>query len=244
MPRPLVIANWKMHGRHAGVAAFAQAAEASLRRMHTPPGFIFCPPAPYLCPAAMALPANAITRLGAQDCADRDDGASTGEISAHMLADCGASTVILGHSERRAMGESDAQVTRKAAQAIAAGLVPILCVGESAAERAAGETLTVLRTQCQALQSATHGAIVVAYEPLWAIGTGNTPQADEIARAHDAIHSVLGSDITVVYGGSVNPANIAQILAIRQVSGVLVGGASLQMASLQPIFDAAATVRT
>jgi triosephosphate isomerase len=174
--------------------------------------------------------------VGGQDCHANVSGAHTGDISAEMLKDAGASYTIVGHSERRAdHSEADAAVRAKAQAALRAGLCAIICIGETEAQYRAGETLGVLETQLAGSVPQRPGAaeVVVAYEPIWAIGTGLTPSLDEIARVHAHIRGILGAAsaeggvIRILYGGSVNPANAAAILSLEEVNGALVGGASL-----------------
>lgn len=182
---------------------------------------------------------------GAQDCHLAESGAHTGDISAAMVADAGASHVILGHSERRAdHGETDAVVKAKSTAALAAGLLPIVCVGETEAERDAGDTLAVVTAQLAGSLPDTAG-IVIAYEPVWAIGTGRTPTLDQIGEVHDAMRDTLvarfgdcGTDIPLLYGGSVKPGNAAEIFQVSNVDGALVGGASLKAADFGAIIAA------
>ena len=177
-------------------------------------------------------------QIGAQDCHQKPSGAFTGDISAEMIADAGASAVIVGHSERRTLhGETDAQVRAKAEAAWRAGLIAIVCIGETEAERKAGKTLDVLGTQLDGSlpDGATGARLVVAYEPVWAIGTGLTPSADDVRDAHAFIRSRLerrfgqeGASVRILYGGSVKPSNAKELLLIPNVNGALVGGASLK----------------
>lgn len=228
----MLVANWKMNGDVQRVRAFAFAMNQLLARQDTASDIVFCPPALYLADAKQMLPLNAQLALGAQNCHAAVKGAFTGEISATMLMEIGCRYVILGHSERRAMGETDVMVMEKAEAAIAAGLKPILCVGESRAEYEAGNTVEVLSRQLGALHSLKAGSFVIAYEPIWAIGTGLTPKIAEISAAHAAIKSVLGSGTDVLYGGSVNAGNLREILALPEVAGALIGGASLEIESM------------
>lgn len=196
-----------------------------------------------LCPPAVLLPSTRVAvgavdiRLGGQDCHAEEQGAYTGDISAGMLADAGCAYVIVGHSERRAgHGEDDAAVCAKAAAAQRAGLVPIVCIGETLEQREAGKAVAVVSEQLMA--SVPDGAsaenIVIAYEPVWAIGTGRTPTLDDIAEVHAAIRNVLAdraqnaAGVRILYGGSVKPGNARDILAVADVNGALVGGASLK----------------
>ena len=239
-PQRWLVANWKMHGTRAAAIDFAQQVNAAA--MQSPPGLniVFCPPFTYLDAAAHALPADARLALGGQNCARDAQGAFTGGISAPMLKDCGASYVILGHSERRQfMFETDDQVEGKACAALAAGLTPILCLGETQEEHAQGKTLAALAKQCEGLRGLPVGRYLVAYEPVWAIGSGKTPSPAAIERAHHHIKSVLGSAVPVLYGGSVKPANIREILGGNGISGALIGGASLEPAAMRAMMDEA-----
>jgi triosephosphate isomerase len=234
-----LVANWKMHGNRAAVQAFAYEMNATLASIPSQVRLVFCPPSVYLDAAHSALPQNAQLYLGAQDCHASLEGAFTGDTSAAMIKESGAGFVIVGHSERRAQhGETDAIIAEKLRTAQAAGLTPIFCVGESAEAYQSGQTAYVLAAQLAAF--AKHGAadMLVAYEPIWAIGSGKTPTVKEIAAAHTTIKSILGSDTTILYGGSVKPANIAEIIAIESVSGVLIGGASLQIADMHAMMQA------
>lgn len=227
-------ANWKMHGSHQRVASYSYRLSALMSAAPATISTIFCPPAIYLETARRALPLNSRVALGGQNCAKDDEGAFTGGISAPMLRDAGASYVILGHSERRQyMYETDSQVELKAEAAHRNGLTPIICVGETEAEYSEGKTRDVLNCQLKNLGPAIEKGALVAYEPVWAIGTGKTPTLDEIGAAHSHIKSVLGSTVPVLYGGSVKPANIGEILNIPQVHGALIGGASLEIESMQ-----------
>lgn len=229
-----LVANWKMHGTRAGAVAFATAIDEALLIAPQSLNIVFCPPFTYIEAAHAALSANARLQIGGQNCAKDTEGAFTGGISAPMLKDCGARYVILGHSERRQhMYETDTQVEAKAATAIAAGLTPIVCVGETLEEYEAGKTAEVLKCQCGAIAKLTPGTYLVAYEPVWAIGSGKTPALAEIEAAHAQVKSVLGSTTSVLYGGSVKPTNIREILAGNGVSGALIGGASLKPESMR-----------
>ncbi|HET9020168.1 MAG TPA: triose-phosphate isomerase [Acetobacteraceae bacterium] len=223
--RALIAGNWKMNGRLADagrIAAPVGEAAASLSC-----DLLVCPPATLLAAVAQCLAGSAAT-VGAQDCHAAPDGAHTGDLSAAMLRDAGATWVILGHSERRAdHGETDAIVRAKAVAAQAAGLAPIVCVGETEAERQAGTHLAVVRRQLAG--SLPDGfAGVVAYEPVWAIGSGRTPTLEQVAEMHGAIRDAVGAGVRILYGGSVKPANAAELLAVPEVGGALVGGASLK----------------
>ena len=236
-----LIANWKMNGDRARVQSWASAVNAVLTDCAPPIIGVFCPPTPYL--AAAALPAEAALKLGAQHCHSATKGAFTGEISAAMLAELGCTYVIVGHSERRAMGERDADVLAKAQAAVAAGLMPVICVGESREECDKKLTQHVLETQTTPLKTLAAGSYLIAYEPVWAIGNSVTPKLHEIEAAHSHIKSVLGSSVHVLYGGSVNTGNAEQILGLSVVAGALIGGASLEIESMCALINAAANTR-
>jgi triosephosphate isomerase (TIM) len=249
---PVVIGNWKMHGLRADGEAWVR---DLLERHRARPGagtLGVCPPATLLIPLHDLLQGSGIL-LGGQDCASEPKGAHTGDISAPMLADAGCRLVIVGHSERRhGHGESDGQVRAKAAAAHHAGLAAILCIGETEDEWLAGRTLEVLDQQLEGSlpQGATAENLILAYEPVWAIGTGRTPGADEIARAHGHLRSRLarlvpaGERVRILYGGSVKAANAGEILAIEDVDGALVGGASLDPAEFWAIYEAGQAARS
>ena len=237
--RPLVAGNWKMNGLRASlveIAAMRKAAEAGAAGAAE---LAVCPPATLLSEAA-ALTAGGPVALGGQDCDAKASGAHTGDIAAAMLKDAGASYVIVGHSERRTdHGESDALVRAKAEAALAAGLTAIVCVGETRAQRETGGALGVTSGQIRGSLPplADPGRLVVAYEPVWAIGTGLTPTAADVAEMHAAIRELLGeiygpagATIRILYGGSVKPGNAAELLSLANVDGALVGGASLKAA--------------
>lgn len=233
----ILVANWKMHGTHDRVREFAFAVDRAMGAAPASVTAVFCPPFTYIESARAALPLNARLKLGGQNCAKDAEGAFTGGISAPMLADCGASYVILGHSERRLfMHETDDQVSAKMQAVYEAGLTPIVCVGETEQEYNEGRTLDVLACQ---LKQWVKGPALVAYEPVWAIGSGRTPTVDEISRAHLHIKSILGSEQPVLYGGSVKPANIREILGIPAVHGALIGGASLKADAMADMIKAA-----
>ena len=243
--RKLVVGNWKMNGSRAANAALV----AGLKGAEPLPCDVaVCPPAAYLGEVA-ALLADSAIRWGAQDCSSRDAGAFTGEIAAAMLAELGCSFVIVGHSERRALhGESDELVAAKAEQALAQGLVPIVCVGETLAEREAGATDRVVGRQLAAAIDRLGDRIancVVAYEPVWAIGTGRTASPAEAQAVHALLRETLrarapGAEAArILYGGSMNAANAAQLLAQPDIDGGLIGGASLKPADFLQIVAAA-----
>lgn len=246
MPRTALIAgNWKMNGLAGDLGFFGEVARAAA---DSPADILVCPPATLLALAAKTCSGTAIS-VGGQDCHARESGAHTGDISAVMLRDAGADYVILGHSERRAdHGESDAIVRSKAEAALAAGLIPIICVGETQAERESGQAETVVARQLAGSlpENPQKMELVIAYEPVWAIGTGRIPELSDIAEMHQALHGALvrrfgdaGAAIRILYGGSVNGDNAVDILAIDHVGGALVGGASLTAAKFEPIIAAA-----
>ncbi|WP_448586564.1 triose-phosphate isomerase [Thermaurantiacus sp.] len=231
----LIAGNWKMNGLLASIAEL-EALIAS--GPHPSAALLLCPPATLLASFAARARGTHVA-IGAQDCHPEPCGAFTGDLSAPMLADAGATHVIVGHSERRiGHGETDALVRRKAEAALAAGLVPIVCIGETLEDREAGQTLAVLARQLQGSLPSS-GAAIVAYEPVWAIGTGRTPNPDAIAAAHAAIADHLPGDTPILYGGSVSPANAPAILATPGVGGALVGGASLRAHDFLAIAGAA-----
>ncbi len=244
MRRKLAAGNWKMNGTRASLEELR-----ALRAAHADAAcdILICPPATLLAWAAAAAGSDAI-RLGGQDCHAEASGAHTGDISAIQLADAGASHVILGHSERRAdHGETDALVHAKALAAHAAGLCAIICVGETLADREAGRTLTVVGAQLAGSvpDTATGADTVIAYEPVWAIGTGLTPTLAQIAEVHDFLRAKLrhrfgaeAEGFRLLYGGSVKPSNAAEIFGVANVDGALVGGASLKAADFGPIIAA------
>jgi triosephosphate isomerase (TIM) len=234
--RPLVAGNWKMHGLRVSVVQL----EGMLHgcgRARGDVDLMVCPPATLIAAFAAAAEGSRVT-IGGQDCHAEPSGAYTGDISAEMLADAGARAVIVGHSERRTYHrETDADVHAKALAARRAGLVAIACIGETQAERAAGRTLAVVERQLAGSvpDRAQPDDLVIAYEPVWAIGTGLTPTAADIEEVHGMIRERLakrfgasGAGIRVLYGGSVKPENARELLTIRGVDGALVGGASLK----------------
>ncbi|MDX1821100.1 MAG: triose-phosphate isomerase [Paracoccaceae bacterium] len=245
MRRKLAAGNWKMNGRLADldqldrIMAACPAPAADL---------LLCLPATLIHPAAARVADHAL-RIGAQDCHQAGAGAHTGDIAAGQLMDAGASAVILGHSERRADHQEDSATVRaKAEAAQAAGLIGVICLGETLAERDAGHTLEVIGAQLDASvpDSATGAATVIAYEPVWAIGTGRIATTEQIAEVHGFLRARLiarfgaatGGAIRLLYGGSVKPDNAAQIFAVTDVDGALVGGASLTADDFCPIIAA------
>jgi triosephosphate isomerase len=238
--KPLVAGNWKMNGLTASLGEVEKLGTL-LRQAPAQGDVAICPPATLL--AAMSERARAFgIATGGQDCHAEASGAHTGDISAEMLKDAGASYVIVGHSERRAdHGETDDVVRAKAAAAIRAGLTPIICVGETRADREAGEAEAVVARQLAGSVPDGAAEIVIAYEPVWAIGTGLTPTNEDIAAMHAAIRRLLGGKgegTRILYGGSLKPANAGEILAIKNVDGGLVGGASLLANDLHAIISA------
>jgi triosephosphate isomerase (TIM) len=242
----LVAGNWKMNGLKADGLALAR--DIATRASADKPGceLLLCPPATLLIPIAGALAGRAVA-LGAQNCHHAEKGAHTGEISAAMLKDAGCSYVILGHSERRTdQGESDAQVRAKAVAAHATGLIALICVGETLAQRDAGETLAVIARQLAgSLPDDLDAArLVIAYEPVWAIGTGRTPTTAQVAEVHGHIRLELtkkvkdAASVRILYGGSVKPSNAVELMAVLNVDGALVGGASLVAADFWEIVRA------
>lgn len=236
--KPLIAGNWKMNGMSAALEEVDRL--CVMLRSGAPKSceILICPPATIL--AAMASrAAKCGLAVGGQDCHPKASGAHTGDISAEMLKDAGASYVIVGHSERRAdHRETDALVKAKAEAALRAGLTPIICVGETQAQRRAGEEEAVVGAQLRG--SLPEGDnIVIAYEPVWAIGTGLTPTEADIAAMHAFIRREAGSRLRILYGGSVKPSNAKAILAIPNVNGALVGGASLRAADFYAIISAA-----
>ncbi|MGL5009681.1 MAG: triose-phosphate isomerase [Paracoccaceae bacterium] len=243
--RKLAAGNWKMNGTAAALAEVQ-----ALLAAHPAPGcdMLLCPPATLI--AQMVWHAkDSVLHIGGQDCHAAASGAHTGDISAAMLRDAGASHVILGHSERRAdHGETDADVHAKAIAARSAGLVSIICLGETEAQRDAGQTLDVIAAQLASVPAdMTDADLVIAYEPVWAIGTGRTPTIDQIAEVHAFLRARLtdrigsaAAGVRLLYGGSVKPSNATEIFAIPPVDGALVGGASLKAADFGAIVAALA----
>jgi triosephosphate isomerase (TIM) len=228
-PKQLVAGNWKMNGRRSDGIALALALAGHAKGTHAC-DLLVCPPAPLLIAVGEALAGSGIA-LGGQDCHAAPSGAYTGSISAEMLEDCGCGHVIVGHSERRhGLGESDADVRAKTLAAWRAGLVAILCVGETRAEREAGRAVDIVAGQLAGSvpEGAAADKLVIAYEPVWAIGTGLTPTTADITEIHAAIRGRVPAGTRILYGGSVNPKNAADILSLANVDGALVGGASLK----------------
>ncbi len=230
--RKLVAGNWKMHGSRAALNEL-DAIAAAARGLAV--DVSICPPFTLIAPAA-----GRGVAVGAQDCHAADKGAHTGCVSAAMLVEAGASYCIVGHSERRAdNGETDADVKAKAVAVQAAGMTAILCVGETLAERDAGRAVAVVETQLTGSLPESLANLVIAYEPVWAIGTGRTPSVEDVADMHAAIRAVVGPEVRILYGGSVKPSNARELLHVANVDGALVGGASLTAADFVPIVAAA-----
>lgn len=243
----LVAGNWKMNGLGASLGE-AEALAKALQEQAAACRVALCPPATLTERMARALEGGTV-ELGGQDCHAEASGAFTGSVSAAMLADAGATLVILGHSERRSgFGETDADVAAKVEAALAAGLEPIICIGETLAEREAGQAVAVVSRQVAgSLPDSLSGkAFAVAYEPVWAIGTGLTPTLEQIEEVHAAVRAAMvaklgegGRVAPILYGGSVKPSNAAEILAVAEVGGALVGGASLKAEDFLGIIRAA-----
>ncbi len=235
----MIAGNWKMNGLAASQGELQNLID--MFSGSTPEGLdiLVCPPATLVASFAASYSDEGVM-IGGQDCHPEDSGAHTGDISAAMLADAGAAYVIVGHSERRAdHGESDALVKAKAEAVLAAGMAPIVCVGETKEEREAGKALDIVGGQLDGSLPQTNDEIVIAYEPVWAIGTGLTPTISDIAEMHDFIRGKTRQDIRILYGGSVKPGNAQEILAVKNVNGALVGGASLKANDLFGIISAA-----
>jgi triosephosphate isomerase len=235
-PRPLVAGNWKMHGIAASVAELEAIIAGAASR---PPSadLMICPPATLIASFAKAA-AGSTVAIGAQDCHAEVSGPFTGDLSAEMLKDAGATAVIVGHSERRSLhGETDDMVKAKAMAAARADLTAILCIGETSEEREAGATMARLKRQLDGSLPDTLERLVIAYEPVWAIGTGLTPTPADVAEVHKMIRNYLiskdkaqGETVRILYGGSVKPQNAKELMAVPNVNGALVGGASLKAA--------------
>jgi triosephosphate isomerase (TIM) len=242
--RPLIAGNWKMNGLKASISEL-QAMIEGAGKVTGKADLLVCPPATLIAAFAATAGSSKVIAIGAQDCHPKTSGAHTGDLSAEMLADAGATAIIVGHSERRAdHGESDALVRQKAEAAWRAGLVAIVCIGETQAHRDAGQTLDVCGGQLSGSlpDGATAANLVVAYEPVWAIGTGLTPTAKDVEQVHKFIRDILaarfkseGAKIRILYGGSVKPSNAAELMAVANVNGALVGGASLKAADFLAI---------
>lgn len=250
--RPLVAGNWKMNGKRDALGVIKQIADASERDNWQKIDTLLCPPATLLY-VATTLTEDLALNIGGQDCHANVSGAHTGDISADMIADCLGTHVIVGHSERRTdHGESDGAVKDKAQAVLNAGLQAIICIGETEAERKAGKTLDVLQTQLAGSIpfGATKDNTIIAYEPVWAIGTGLVPSIEDITQAHAFMRKDLiarlgdgeGIGMKILYGGSVKPNNAAELMSILNVDGALVGGASLKAEDFIAICEATASV--
>jgi triosephosphate isomerase len=246
--RPLIAGNWKMNGLKASASELGQMI-AGAGGPAQKADLLICPPATLVLAFAGAVQGSPM-RIGAQDCHPKPSGAHTGDTSAEMLADSGATAIIVGHSERRAdHGETDALVRQKAEAAWRAALIAIVCVGETQDQRDAGQTLEVVGRQLAGSlpDGATAANLVVAYEPVWAIGTGRTPTPKDVQDVHGFIRDQLtqrfsgeGTRVRILYGGSVKPSNAAELLAVPNVNGALIGGASLKAADFLGIAQAVA----
>ncbi len=248
MVKPLVAGNWKMNGTRASLTELGEMGKAYSPALRANADMLICPPATLLFPAAAVTIGTGIG-IGAQDCHAGAPGAHTGDLSASMLFDAGASAVIVGHSERRAdHGETDAEVKAKAEAVIGQGMLVIICVGETLLQREAGKALSVVQKQVKGSvpEGASADQIVIAYEPVWAIGTGLTPTLADIAEIHADIRKTLArllgketaTNTRILYGGSVKPSNAKEILGLADVNGALVGGASLKAADFMAIVEA------
>ncbi len=242
--RPLIAGNWKMNGLRASSAEF-EAMLAGAPGVAAKADLLVCPPATLIAAFAERARGSNTIAIGAQDCHPKASGAHTGDLSAEMLADAGASAIIVGHSERRAdHGESDVLVRQKTEAVWRAGLTAIVCIGETQQQRDAGQALDICRGQLDLSlpDQAKADNLVVAYEPVWAIGTGLTPTVGDIQQIHKFIRDFLiarfngeGARTRILYGGSVKPANAAELMAVENVNGALVGGASLKAADFLAI---------
>jgi triosephosphate isomerase len=243
--RPLIAGNWKMHGLAPRLGEI-EAIAASVKAGPPVAEILICLPATLIARAAQT--ADGRIAIGGEDCSAEVSGAFTGDISAEMLGDAGAGAVIVGHSERRQHhGETDAIVAAKAKAARRAGLMAIICIGETKSQRLDGKALSVCGDQIarSVPEGMTASSIAIGYEPLWAIGTGHMPRPEEIVETHAHIRGCLtarlgteGKEVRILYGGSVKPSNAHDILALSEVGGALVGGASLKAADFEAIFRA------
>ncbi|MEM9585724.1 MAG: triose-phosphate isomerase [Planctomycetota bacterium] len=248
--RTLIAGNWKMNTRHQSATDLAHGVATAVGS-NADVDVALCPPAPYLATVAEQVVGTPVG-LGAQNLYAADDGAFTGEVNASMLTDVGCGYVILGHSERRQlMGETDADVSKKLHAALEGNLIPIVCVGETLEQRESGDTETVVETQIRGslsgLDEVRAAGIVIAYEPVWAIGTGKTASKEQAEEVHAFIRKLLAelftpesaAQIRIQYGGSVKPGNAAELLAQPNIDGALVGGASLKVDDFVAIINAA-----
>lgn len=248
MPRTLIAGNWKMNGLLANLAEVERIAKgASSSRDGAE--ILLCLPATLVYAGRLKSEGSSL-RIGGETCHSKDKGAHTGDISAEMLKDAGAEYVIVGHSERRSdHGETDKAVSDQASAALRAGMTPIICVGETLAQRDAGEVLEIITRQMTESipEHANADAIVIAYEPVWAIGTGRVATSEQIAEVHKSIRELLvarfgdaGQNTRILYGGSMNPGNAGEILSVPEVNGGLIGGASLKADDFLAIYRLAA----
>lgn len=245
--RPLVAGNWKMNGLRESLSQLKVMAVGVTGPLAEKVDALICPPATLLY-VATALCDDSPLKIGAQDCHVKATGAHTGDISAQMIADCFGTFVIVGHSERRANhAETDAIVKAKAEAAYDADLVAIVCIGETESQRKSGETLDILKTQLAGSvpEGASAENTVIAYEPVWAIGTGLTPTTDDVRDAHAFMRAELvarfgdaGKKMRLLYGGSVKPSNALELMAVENVDGALIGGASLKADDFLSIYGA------
>lgn len=243
--RPLVAGNWKMNGTRESLNEIKAMAEGVQGALSEKVDALICPPATLLY-VATALCTDSPLAIGAQDCHQKGNGAHTGDISAEMIADCFGTYAIVGHSERRTdHAESDELVRAKAEAAYGAGLTAIVCIGETADERKSGQTLDILKRQLAGSvpAAATASNTVIAYEPVWAIGTGLTPTTEDVKAAHAFMRAELaarfgeeGRRMRILYGGSVKPANAKELMSVDNVDGALIGGASLKAADFLAIY--------
>lgn len=244
--RPLIAGNWKMNGTSGSMPELVAIGKAFTHGFDVSVEALICPPATLVARAHDALSSTPV-RVGGQDCSAKENGAHTGDISAEMLKDAGATFVIVGHSERRTdHGETNEIVHDKAEAAWRAGLVAIICIGETQGQRERGLTLDVLSAQIEGSvpTGATPANTVVAYEPVWAIGTGLTPTIPDVAQAHAHIRAELigkigdgATSMRILYGGSVKPSNAGELLAVENVNGALIGGASLKSSDFLAIAE-------
>jgi triosephosphate isomerase (TIM) len=242
--RPLIAGNWKMNGLKSSLAEF-EAMLAGASEVAAKADLLVCPPATLIADFAQRARGIKALAVGAQDCHTKPSGAHTGDLSAEMLADAGARAIIVGHSERRAdHGETDIEVRQKAEAVWRAGLTAIVCIGETQHQRDQGQTLDICRGQLNVSlpDGSRSDNLVVAYEPVWAIGTGLTPTTVDVEQIHGFIRELLiarfkgeGAKIRILYGGSVKPSNAAELMAVSNVNGALVGGASLKAADFLAI---------
>ena len=242
--RPLIAGNWKMNGLKSSLAEF-EAMLAGASEVAAKADLLVCPPATLIADFAQRARGIKTLAVGAQDCHTKPSGAHTGDLSAEMLADAGARAIIVGHSERRAdHGETDIEVRQRAEAVWRAGLTAIVCIGETQHQRDQGQTLDICRGQLNVSlpDGPRSDNLVVAYEPVWAIGTGVTPTTGDVEQIHGFIRELLiarfkgeGAKIRILYGGSVKPSNAAELMAVSNVNGALVGGASLKAADFLAI---------